>query len=94
MTQTAQNLNAIGTVAAQEFIFKGESRGTSKKSGQAYHMIELHDPSTLENVSFFIREGSSVSTTGINFKDRVLASFGMEVVYGKLQPALHQLKKL
>jgi len=57
-------------------------------------MIELHDPSTLENVSFFIREGSSVSTTGINFKDRVLASFGMEVVYGKLQPALHQLKKL
>ena len=75
----------------QKFIFKSENRGTSKKSGNNFHIVTLHDPETLENVDFFLRPGTSVSTDGIYFKNEVIATFGMEVLYGKIQPVLKAL---
>lgn len=81
----------INTGIQQVFVFKGENKGTSKKTGNDFHIVTLHDPTTLDNVDFFLRPGSNVSTTGIQFKDEVIATFGMEVVYGKLQPVLRAL---
>lgn len=83
---------AVGVGQLQQvFVFKGENKGTSKKSGNEFHIVTLHDPETLDNVDFFLRPGSQVSTVGINFKEEVIATFGMEVVYGKLQPVLKAL---
>jgi hypothetical protein len=83
---------AAGVGQLQEiFVFKGENKGTSKKSNKDFHIVTLHDPKTLENVDFFLRPGSEVSTDGINFRDEVIATFGMEVIFGKLQPVLRAL---
>lgn len=77
----------------QEFLFKSEMSGTSKKTGNSYHSIELHDPNSLENMSFFLEPGNSLNTTGILFRDKVIAEFAMEFKFGKLQPVLKNLKK-
>ncbi|MDO3682095.1 hypothetical protein [Paenibacillus ehimensis] len=83
----------MANVITQEFLFKGEMSGTSKKSGNPYRSIELHDPNSLENMSFFLDPGNSVNTTGIQFRDKVFAEFAMEFRFGKLQPILKNLKK-
>lgn len=77
----------------KEFVFKKDETGTSKKSGGSFRVVELHDPTTLENTPFFIREGQNVSTVGIQFKDKVVASFGMDIIYGKAQLVLQSLIK-
>lgn len=77
----------------RDFIFKSDHTGTSKKSGQPYRVIELHDPVSLDNTRFFIRDGQNVSTSGINFGMKVVASFGMDIVYGKTELALQSIRK-
>lgn len=84
----------IPSTLVKQMQFKGENQGKSKKSGNDYHIITLHDPVTLDNIDFFIREGSTVSTHGIQFKDKVQASFGMDFVYGRPQMVLLELKKI
>jgi hypothetical protein len=89
-----EQVNAMSTTIKQEFVFKQDRSGKSKKSGNDYRQIELHDPSTLDNVSFFIDVNSNVNTTGLNFKDRVVAEFTMQLRFGQLQPILESLKKI
>ena len=57
-------------------------------------MIQLHDPSTLENMNFFLQADSNVSTNGINFRDKVRASFSMQFQFGELKPVLQSIIKL
>lgn len=78
----------------KQMIFKEETQGVSKKSGNPYHMLVLHDPENLENISFFLREGSKVSAEGLKFKDKVNATFTMEFEFGRLQPVLQSLTKV
>lgn len=77
----------------KEFVFKQVIQGTSKKNGRPYTMIELHDPSTLENSTFFIPDGKNVSTEGIILRDKVAASFEMDIQFGKPQLVLTALIK-
>ena len=81
-----------GTV--KQMLFKEENKGISKKSGNAFHMLVLHDPDTLENISFFLREDSKLDTKNILFKDKVNATFTMEFEFGRLQPVLQSLAKV
>lgn len=94
MTNQAQATTLTNNVIKQEFLFKGEMSGTSKKSGRPYHQVELHDPNTLENMSFFLEQNSSVNTTGILFRDKVVAEFSMEFRFGNLQPVLQKIQKI
>lgn len=77
----------------KEFIFKSDHTGKSKKSGQDFRVIELHDPVTLDNTRFFIRDGQNVSTSGINFGMKVIAAFGMDIVYGRTELVLQSIRK-
>jgi len=78
----------------KQFIFKQEVSGTSKRSNRPYRMIELHDEATLDNTKFFLREDSKVDTTGLKFKDRVMASFSAEMVHGRLEFVLDSLERI
>jgi len=75
----------------KEMIFKKDESGKGK-SGRPFRVVELHDPQSLENVPCFIQEGTFVDTTGIMFKDRVTASFGMDIVFGRPQMVLKSIK--
>lgn len=92
---TGQQAAAMQSMAflTKEMIFKKDENGTSKKTGNSFRVVELHDPATLDNISLFIREGTFVDTTGIQFKDKVHASFGMDFVFGKPQMVLKDIKK-
>ena len=81
-------------VIEQEFLFKNDNSGISKKTGKPYRMLQLHDQSTLENVDFFLDEESTISTEGLKLKDKVKASFAMQSKYGKFTPVIVQLQKL
>ena len=81
-------------VIEQEFLFKNANSGISKKTGKPYRMLQLHDQSTLENVDFFLDEESTISTEGLKLKDKVKASFAMQLKYGNFTPVIVQLQKL
>lgn len=85
---------SMNGATVKQMVFKEENKGTSKKSGNPFHMIVLHDPETLENISFFLRDGSRVSAEGLKFKDKVNATFTMEFEFGRLQPVLQSLAKV
>lgn len=85
---------SMNGTTVKQMVFKEETKGTSKKSGKDFHMLVLHDPETLENISFFLREDSSVTAEGIKFKEKVNATFTMEFEYGRLQPVLQSLTKV
>lgn len=82
-----------GTIT-KEFVFKGANSGISRKSGRPYATVELHDPSTLENTTFFLNEGQTVSTDGINFRDKVAASLEVTISNGRPAFILHGIKKI
>lgn len=84
----------MNNVVRQRFLFKGSMAGTSKKSGRPYSQVELHDPNSLENMAFFLDPDSTVNTTGIQFRDPVMAEFSMEFRFGKLQPVLQKIQKV
>lgn len=84
----------MDTAIKKEFVFKQAVEGTSKRSNKPYRMVELHDPKTLENTKFFLREGSTVNTTGLNFRDRVLATFSADITFGRLEFVLESLEKI
>lgn len=77
----------------KEMIFKQAVEGTSKRSNKPYRMVELHDEKTLENTKFFLREGSTVNTSGLQFKDRVIATFTAEMMFGRMEFVLDALEK-
>lgn len=83
--------SAVGTTV-KDMLFKEYSEGISKKNGNPYRMVVLHDPVSLDNVSFFIEEHSSISVAGFKLKDKVKAAFSMEFKYGRLQPVLQSIK--
>jgi uncharacterized protein YqjF (DUF2071 family) len=91
MRMSIQNVSS--QLMVKEMVFKSENQGTSKKNGRDYHMIELHDPVSLDNINLFIRPENPVSTNGIQFKDKVTAYFGMEFIFGKPQMVLQSLTK-
>lgn len=75
----------------KQMLFKEEVTGTSKKTGEPYRMIVLHDPETLDNISFFIDQDSKISVTGLKLKDKVNANFEIGFKYGKPQMLLNSL---
>ena len=79
-----QNVSNV-TNMKKEFIFKSVNSGTSKKNGRPFVMVELHDPQTLENTSFFIPDGRHIETSQIVFKDNVIAELSMDFAYGRPQ---------
>lgn len=89
-TQQVQDPNAGLT---KELLFKGTRKGESRKTGNPYHMISLHDPSSLENTDFFIPDNVEINTDGLKLKDRVIATFTLEFVNGRSQLALLAIKK-
>lgn len=80
-------------VTTKTMLFKEFNAGTSKKSGNEFRMVVLHDPLSLDNISFFLDADSPVSVQGLQLRDKVVASFGMEFRFGRLQPVLIDLKK-
>lgn len=83
-----------GNVMQQDFLFKDDNAGTSKKTGRPYRILQLHDQATLDNVDFFLDEDSTISTEGFKLKDKVKASFTMQLRFGKLTPVIVQLQKV
>lgn len=77
----------------KEMLFKSFTEGTGRKTGKPYRMVELHDPVSLDNVQFFLDDSSTVSVDGLQLRDKVIATFGMDVRYGRVQPVLQSLKK-
>jgi len=75
------------------FIFKQSQKGTSKTSGRPYHIVELHDPNSLENVKFFLPPESTIDTSSMIFKDKVSATIQPTFKDGKIEQALVSLKK-
>ncbi|MBD7971371.1 hypothetical protein [Paenibacillus gallinarum] len=63
-------------------VFKESFSGTGKKSEKPFTMIELHDPSTLENAKFFLRQDQVIDTSKMKFKDEVIATFEMGIQNG------------
>lgn len=78
---------------AKVMLFKSYKEDISKKSGNPYRMVELHDPESLDNVSFFLDADSPISVEGLKLRDKVEVMFGMDVRYGRIQPVLQSLKK-
>lgn len=78
----------------QDMIFKRDATIPNKKDqSRPFRVIELLDPNTLDVVSLFVRDGAVINTTGIQFHDTVVASFGMEFLYGKPQMVLKGIDK-
>lgn len=77
----------------KKFIFKSRRQGTSRNDNQ-YHMIELHDPKSLENTTFFVQEGVTIDSTIFTFKDEVMADLDMEIRNGKPEFVLIGLSKV
>lgn len=87
MEEDKQMSQALNTGMQKIMIFKNRNSGTSKKTGNSYDIVTLHDPDTLENIDCFIRN-HEVLTDGIDFKDEVIATFGMDIIFGKPQMVL------
>lgn len=79
----------FGTV--KEMLFKEYVEGIGKRSQNPYRMVVLHDPVSLDNISFFLDEQSNVNVNGLKLRDKVKATFTMEFRYGRLQPVLHSV---
>jgi len=77
----------------QDFLYKEAVKGTSKRNGNDYHMIVLHDEKTLDNVTFFVGDDTSIDTTPFKLKDSVTASFEMAIRGGKMVPVLIKVVK-
>lgn len=86
-------MSAVASQMQKEFIFKSDHTGVSRKNNRDFRVVELHDPVTLENTRFFIRDGQHVSTSGINFKDKVIALFEMDIMFGKPDVVLQSIRK-
>lgn len=87
----SEQMNVGATV--KQMLFKEFQEGISKKSGNPYRMVVLHDPKSLDNISFFLEENSSINVNGLQLRDKVEAIFSMEFRYGRLQPVLQSIKK-
>lgn len=85
---------AVNGIAMEKpFVFKKDDTGKSKKTGRDFRVIELHDPNTLENTSFFVRDHQTINTAGIQFKDKVIASFTMDIMYGRAELVITAIRK-
>lgn len=77
----------------KRYLFKNEFSGTSKKTGNAFRTVELHDPVTLENTTFFHDVNVPLDTTGLRFKDPVIVVHGVQNYQGKPNLTLVTIKK-
>lgn len=84
---------AVGIAMEKPFVFKKDDTGKSKKTGRDFRVIELHDPNTLENTSFFVRDHVNISTHGLQFKDKVIASFQMDIMFGRAELVIMSIRK-
>lgn len=80
----------------QAMVFKKDFTGVTKNGGRPFRTIELHDPLTLENTTFFLNENlmDNIDTSGIKFKDKVVATFQVGNFNGQPRLDLVGLKKL
>lgn len=76
----------------QQFLFKSSFTGTKKNSTEQFTIIELHDPLTLENITFF-PPVNSINTNGMVLKTPVKATLQMSVFNGKPTMVLNSLVK-
>lgn len=83
-----------GTTFVQDFLFKGDESGISKKNGNEWRRLTLHDPATLDNLDFFLDESSEVTTAGLKLKDKVQATMTMALRFGRLQPVVLSVVKM
>jgi len=75
----------------KEMVFKEVVKGTGKQSGKPFVMVVLHDPDSLENVQLFLPDGSPVQPDGFKFKEKVKATIGTTVRFGKFENVLTNL---
>lgn len=87
-------MSTVQNIMTQDFLFKEDQQGTSKKTGKPFRILTLHDPVTLDNAEFFLDEESPISTNGFKLRDKVRASFTMQMRWGKLTTVITALEKL
>lgn len=75
-------------------IFKSTFSGKSKNTQQPFTMIELHDPETLENAKFFLRDGQQIDTSTLKFKEKITVKFEMGIQNGQPRMELAALSKI
>lgn len=94
MSDQAVQAQAAGAGAlVKEMLFKQDFTGISKKSGNQYRRITLHDPATLENMDSFVNDDVRIDTEGYKLRDKVVATFAMDYRYGRMEPVLVGLRK-
>lgn len=76
----------------QEMVFKSYHEGESRNNNK-WRKVTLHDPTTLDNADFFLKDEVSLDKNQFKFKDKVIARVGMEVYNGTPRMALIGLKK-
>lgn len=77
-----------------ELIFMADKTLTKKDKSGDFRIIELHDPVSLEKVSFFVEPSQIIDTTGIVFKDKVKVTYGNIIRFGRPQTILEKLEKV
>lgn len=77
------------------YVFKQYREGANKTSGKPYKILELHDPNTLENTTFYLKEHQNIEILKtLKLHDKVNATHGVEVFNGKAQITVENIRKL
>lgn len=78
----------------KNYVFKNKHTGTSKSTKKPFTMVELHDPITLENTTYFLQDGVEIpDLDSFKIKDKVAATLDIGVFNGKTVVNLLGLKK-
>jgi hypothetical protein len=82
----------MSNVITEEHLFLKDFTGKSKKPPfNDFRLIELHDPETLENVSYFLPSDSTIPKGIFQLKQKVQATFGKQVMFGEAKLVLKSL---
>lgn len=77
----------------KNYIVKQAAEGTSKKSGNKYRMVELHDPTTLENTVYYLRDNQQhIDLKPLSFKQEVLVTHGIETFNGQAKLTIESIQ--
>jgi hypothetical protein len=77
-----------------QMVFIETVKGTGKESKKPFTILKLHDPVTLQNADFFLREDHGLNIDQFKFKDKLAVDFGMEIQYGKPQTVIKTVTKV
>lgn len=77
----------------KSYVFKSYREGTTKASGKPYKMLELHDPNTLENTTYYLKEHQVINHTTYKLHDKVTVTHGIETFNGKAQLTVEAMRK-